>query len=65
MEDFIFMFATNGYFPKAVLGGYIYKLKNDAILEYPSYLIGKQLGINVAECALKDRIENAIRWSEH
>ena len=53
LKGFTSLFTTKGYFPKAVLGGYIYKLKKDAILEYPAYLIGKQLGINVAECELE------------
>lgn len=50
---FTSLFTTKGYFPKAVFGGYIYKLKKDAVLEYPSYLIGKQLGINVAKVELE------------
>lgn len=53
LKGFTSLFTTKGYFPKAVFGGYIYKLKKDAILEYPAYLIGKQLGINVAECELE------------
>ncbi len=53
LKGFTSLFTTKGYFPKAVMGGYIYKLKKDAILEYPAYLIGKQLGINVAECELE------------
>ncbi len=54
LSGFTSLFTTKGYFPKAVYGGYIYKLKKDSILEYPAYLIGKQLGIDVAECELED-----------
>ncbi len=43
------LFSTKGYFPKAVYNGWMYKRKEDAILEYPAYLIGKQLGISVSE----------------
>ncbi len=53
LSGFTSLFTTKGYFPKAVYGGYIYKLKKDSILEYPAYLIGKQLGIDVAECELE------------
>ena len=52
LKGFTSLFTTKGYFPKAVFGGYIYKLKKDAVLEYPAYLIGKQIGVNVAECEL-------------
>lgn len=52
LKGFTSLFTTKGYFPKAVFGGYIYKLKKDAVLEYPAYLIGKQIGVNVAECCL-------------
>ena len=51
-EGFTSLFTTKGYFPKAVLGGYLYKLKKDAVLEYPAYIIGKQIGVNVSECSL-------------
>ena len=40
LKGFTSLFTTKGYFPKAVFGGYIYKLKKDAVLEYPAYLIG-------------------------
>lgn len=46
------LFTTKGYFPKAIIGGYIYKLKKDAYLEYPAYLIGKQLNIDVSKCEI-------------
>ncbi len=52
LKGFTSLFTTKGYFPKAIFGGYIYKLKKDAVLEYPAYLIGKQIGVNVAECDL-------------
>lgn len=42
LKGFTSLFTTKGYFPKAVFGGYIYKLKKDSVLEYPAYLIGKQ-----------------------
>ena len=54
LKGFTSLFTTKGYFPKAVLGGYIYKLKKDAVLEYPAYLIGKQIGVDVAEVVLED-----------
>ncbi len=53
LSGFTSLFTTKGYFPKAVYGGYIYKLKKDSILECPAYLIGKQLGVDVAECELE------------
>ena len=53
LKGFTSLFTTKGYFPKAVFGGYIYKLKKDAILEYPAYLIGRQIGVDVAECTLQ------------
>ncbi len=46
------LFAVKGYFSKGVLGGYLVKRKEDAVLEYPAYLIGKQLGIDISECSL-------------
>ncbi len=46
------LFATKGYFSKGVLGGYLVKRREDAVLEYPAYLIAKQLGIDVSECSL-------------
>ena len=52
LKGFTSLFTTKGYFPKAVMGGYLYKLKKDAILEYPAYLIGKQIGVNVSECSI-------------
>lgn len=54
LDGFTSLFTTKGYFPKAVFGGYIYKLKKDAIAEYPAYLIGKQLGIDIAEAEIED-----------
>lgn len=54
LKGFTSLFTTKGYFPKAVFGGYIYKLKKDALLEYPAYLIGKQLGIDTAEVVLEN-----------
>ena len=54
LSGFTTLFTTKGYFPKAIIGGYLYKLKKDALLEYPAYLIGKHLGVNIAECALAD-----------
>ncbi len=46
------LFATKGYFSKGVIGGYLVKRREDAVLEYPAYLIGKQLGIDISECSL-------------
>lgn len=48
-DGYTTLFVTKGYFPKAVYNGWIYKRKEDAILEYPAYLIGKQLGIDTSE----------------
>lgn len=52
LKGFTSLFTTKGYFPKAVFGGYIYKLKKDAVLEYPAYLIGRQIGVNVSDVVL-------------
>lgn len=52
LKGFTSLFTTKGYFPKAVFGGHIYKLKKDALLEYPAYLIGKQIGVDVSKVAL-------------
>ena len=49
---FTSLFTTKGHFPKAIIGDYIYKLKEDALLEYPAYLIGLQMGVNVSQCEL-------------
>lgn len=54
LKGFTSLFTTKGYFSKAVFGGYIYKLKKDALFEYPAYLIGKQLGIDTAEVVLEN-----------
>ncbi len=55
LSGFTSLFTTKGYFPKAVLNGYIYKLRADAVLEYPAYIIGKQIGIDIAEAALTEK----------
>lgn len=52
-EGLTSLFTTKGHFPKAVIGEYIYKLLSDAEMEYPAFLIGKQLGIKVAECEIE------------
>jgi len=54
LSGFTSLFTTKGYFPKAIIGGHLYKLKNDALLEYPAYLIGNHLGVSVAECSIED-----------
>lgn len=54
LKGFTSLFTTKGYFPKAIQGGHIYKLKEDAVLEYPAYLIGKQIDVNVAPCSIED-----------
>lgn len=46
------LFSTKGYFPKAIYNNWMYKRKEDSILEYPAYLIGKQLGISISEVKL-------------
>ena len=48
------LFTTKGYFRKAIQGGYIIKMREDAELEYPASLLGRQLGISVVECELTD-----------
>jgi len=53
ISGFTTLFTTRGYFPKAIIGGYLYKLKEDAQLEYPAFLIGKHIGVNIAECSLE------------
>lgn len=53
LKGYTSLFTTKGYFPKAVIGDYLYKRKEDAILEYPACLIGKQLGVSVAECEIE------------
>ena len=52
LQGFTSLFTTKGYFTKAILGGSIYKLKEDAILEVPAYLIGTHIGVPVAECEI-------------
>ena len=54
LSGFTTLFTTKGYFPKAIIGGYLYKLKEDALLEYPAYLIGAHIGVSVAECTLEE-----------
>ncbi|MDR0919743.1 MAG: hypothetical protein LBM93_10970 [Oscillospiraceae bacterium] len=49
LEGFSSLFATKGYFPKAVVGGYLVKLKTDAIFDYVAFLVAKQIGVNCAE----------------
>lgn len=48
------LFTLKGHFSKCVAGGYIYKLQADSILEYPAYILGKRLGIKIAECGLEE-----------
>lgn len=52
-DDITSLFTTKGYFAKAIMGGYLIKLKKDSVLEYPAYIIGKQLGIDISECAIE------------
>lgn len=52
MKGITSLFTTKGCFAKAIIGGYMYKRIEDAELEYPAYLIGKQLGISVSECSI-------------
>lgn len=54
LSGFTSLFTTKGYFPKAVIGGYLYKLKKDALLEFPAYLIGNHIGVSIAECGIED-----------
>lgn len=53
LAGFTSLFTTKGYFSKALYGGFMYKLREDALLEYPAYLIGKAMGVSVSECALQ------------
>lgn len=54
LRGFTSLFTTKGHFTKAILGGSIYKLKEDALLEVPAYLIGAHIGVPVAECELEN-----------
>ncbi|MCL2814532.1 MAG: HipA domain-containing protein [Oscillospiraceae bacterium] len=54
LKGFTSLFTTKGHFTKAILGGSIYKLKEDALLELPAYLIGKHIGVSIAECELEN-----------
>lgn len=49
------LFATKGFFPKAIYDGWLYKRKEDSLLEYPAYLIGKHLGISTSEVKIIDK----------
>ncbi|MDR1891501.1 MAG: hypothetical protein LBQ48_00585 [Oscillospiraceae bacterium] len=44
------LFTTKGFFTKAIIGENLVKLREDAVLEYPAYLFGKQIGVTVAKC---------------
>ena len=46
------LFTTKGFFTKAIIGKNLVKLREDALLEYPAYLFGVQIGIPVAKCEL-------------
>jgi len=52
------LFTTKGFFTKAIIGKNLVKLREEAQLEYPAYLFGKQLGISVAKCELDDNFVN-------
>ena len=54
LKGFTSLFTTKGHFAKAILGGNIYKLKEDALLEIPAYIIGSHIGVPVAECGLEN-----------
>ena len=54
LQGFTSLFTTKGHFTKAILGGSIYKLKEDAILEIPAYIIGSHIGVPVAGCELEN-----------
>lgn len=49
------LFSNKGYFPKAVYNGWLYKRKEDSLIEYPAYLIGKHLGISISEVKILDK----------
>ncbi len=66
LNGFTSLFTTKGYFPKAVLGGYLYKRREDALLEYPAYLIAKRLGIRAAKASLDgDYVKIALFTDEN
>jgi len=46
------LLTVKGHFKKAIGGGFIIKMREDAILEYPAHLLGKQLDIPTALCEL-------------
>jgi len=52
LKGYTSLFTTKGFFTKAIIGEYLVKLREDAVLEYPAYLFGEQIGIPVAKCEL-------------
>jgi len=52
------LFTTKGFFTKAVIGENLVKLREDAILEYPAFLFGEQIGVSVAKCELDGEFVN-------
>jgi len=52
LEGHTSLFTTKGFFTKAIIGENLVKLREDAVLEYPAYLFGKQIGVSVAPCEL-------------
>lgn len=54
LQGFTSLFTTKGHFTKAILGGHIYKLKDDALLELPAYIIGSHIGVPVTECGIEN-----------
>ena len=58
LSGYTSLFTTKGFFTKAIIGENLVKLREDALLEYPAYLFGKQIGVSVAECELDGEFVN-------
>jgi len=58
LEGYTSLFTTKGFFTKAIMGENLVKLREDALLEYPAYLFGKQIGVSVARCELNGNFVN-------
>ena len=59
------LFTTKGFFTKAIIGKNLVKLLEDAVLEYPAYLFGEQIGISVAKCELEGKFVNIELFTDN
>lgn len=55
-KDYTTLFTLKGYYPKYSYDGNLYKRKEDAIREYPAYLLAKQLNLPIAECKIQGKL---------